>query len=249
MKVRVKKMRMRFANAVLAACASLAVGGVGAQDFQPHPSHAPPPPPPTAPPPPAAPKTPPPKVLKMEPPEYPDRARRFNAESTLRTSIHVKANGSVESVEVLNGNPVFVDAVKHAIAKWKFEKRPEPSVVRLAFPFKITDDGEKSDDTAIRPLKSAPKAAADVDKPLIVGFDYVRVIIDASGKVKDRFHLSGEPDGFETSADLIIDKLEFEPLGEGDPPQPNGTINLLLIDYASDGVIRIQQRNGEPQRY
>jgi hypothetical protein len=60
--------------------------------------------------------------------------------------------------------------------------------------------------------------------------------------------VSGQPDSFESSANAIIDKLQFAPVGAEDPPQPSGTINYLLVDCASDGVIRIQQRSGEPSK-
>src|SRR5262245_17536392 len=123
-----KNLIRRCAPLVLMA---LLTSANAADDFQPHPSHQPPPPPAAPPPPPAAPKVPLPKPIKMVPPEYPDRARRFNATSTIRVYIHVKPNGNVESVEAQNGNPVFVDSVKRAISKWKFEKRDEPSIVRF----------------------------------------------------------------------------------------------------------------------
>ena len=238
-----KNLIQRCAPVVLMV---LLVSANAADDFQPHPSHQPPPPPAAPPPPPAAPKVPPPKAVKMVPPEYPDRARRFNATSTIRVFIHVKPNGSVAEVDAQNGNPVFVDSVKRAISKWKFEKRDEPSIVRFAVPFKLTGNGEIATDTAVRKLVRAPRSADEAGNKLEPGFAYVRVIIDSVGKVTDRFFTSAEPASFEASANAIIAKLEFAPVGAEDPPQPNGTINYLLVDYASDGVIRIQQRSGEP---
>lgn len=181
----------------------------------------------------------------MVPPDYPMRARRFNATSTIRVKIHVKPNGGVEKVEAENGNPVFVDSVRRAVTKWKFEKRDEPSIVRIAIPFTLTENDETATDTAIRKLVHAPQSADEVGRKLDVGFAYVRLIIDSRGTVKDRFFTSENPDSFGASANAIVDKLEFAPVGPEDPPQPNGTINYLLIDHAIDGVIRIQQRSGD----
>src|SRR5689334_23061854 len=121
-------------------------------DFQPHPSHMPPPPPAVPAPPPEPPTGGFPKVVKMVPPEYPKRARRFNATSTIRTRIHVRPDGSVEKVEALNGNEVFVESVQRAVVRWRFEKRSEPSIVRIAIPFTLTDNGGAATDTAIRKL-------------------------------------------------------------------------------------------------
>lgn len=221
------------------------VSANAADNFQPHPSHMPPPPQAVVPPPVAPPNGGFPKLLKVVPPEYPDRARRFNATSTIRVRIHVRPNGSVERVETMNGNVVFVESVRRAVAKWKFEKRDEPSIVQMAIPFKLTDNGEVATDTAIRKLVRAPKSAHEVGKELDVGFAYVRLLIDSNGAVKDRFFTSEDPESFLASANDIVDKLEFAPVGPEDPPQPNGSINFLLIDHAIDGVIRVQQRRGD----
>ena len=83
-------------------------------------------------------------------------------------------------------------------------------------------------------------------RDLTTGFEYVRLLIDASGKVAGRFVESCEPADFAASADAIIDALKFAPLEPGTPPLPH-TVNSFLIDYASDGVIRVQQRDGEPR--
>ena len=128
---------MRVSLLVILALLSCAVGRAADGDFQPHPSHMPPPPPAVPPPPPPPPKFPPPKPIKVVSPEYPEIARRYNAQMTVLVKIHVKANGDVSEVETVNDNAVFADAVKRALKKWKFEKRLEDSVVRLAVPFKL----------------------------------------------------------------------------------------------------------------
>lgn len=182
----------------------------------------------------------------MKAPEYPEVARRYNAQATLRVTFHVKANGNVDSVEVSEGNPAFVDSVKRVAKSWKFEQRPEASTVRLAVPFRLQPAEDGSSDTVIRERSFTPQGPADVKRELKPGFEYVRLLIDASGKVVGRFVESCEPADFAASADAIIDALKFAPLEPGGPPQPH-TVNSFLVDYASDGVIRVQQRNGEPR--
>jgi TonB family protein len=229
-------------------CCALCGGAIAQdRDFQPHPSHQPPPPPEVPPPPPPPPKFPPPKPTKVVSPEYPDTARRYNAQVTVRVAIHVKANGSVSEVEALNGNPVFVDAVKRALKKWKFEKRPEDSLVKVALPFRLTGTaGGPSGDEAVRPRLFTPQNADDVKRPIKPGFMYVRLLIDTGGNVVGRFIESCAPADFEDSASVIIDAIRFAPAEPGRPPLPH-TLNSFLVDYADDGVIRVQQRGGEPR--
>jgi hypothetical protein len=172
-------------------------------------------------------------------------ARRFNVETTLRATLHVRADGGVDRVEFDGGHPVFVDAAKRALKKWKFEKRPEGSVVKYAVPFRLTGDRAVSNDETIRARLFTPSSAAEVKRVITPGFMYVRLLIDTRGKVVGRFVTSCEPAAFEDSGNAIVDALQFEPVETSAPGQPH-TLNVLLIDYATDGVIRVQQRSGAP---
>lgn len=218
---------------------------VAAEDWQPHPSHAPPPPPSVRPPAPPPPKFPPPKVIKVVDPRYPPLARRYNAQKTVGLEFSVNADGSVRAVEILNGADEFGESAMRAAKKWRFEKRPEASTVRLAVAFGVNRDEDYAFDTAVRRIHHRPAAAADVGADLVYGFEFVRLMIDVDGKVVGKFVESVRPAEFAASADAIVAMLKFEPVA-AEFLRGGKSVNSFLVDYANDGVIRIQQRGGEP---
>jgi TonB family protein len=60
------------------------------------------------------------KIVNRVIPRYPAMARAMNLRGSVKAEAVVQPNGMVKSVEVKGGHPVLVDAVQHAIYKWKW---------------------------------------------------------------------------------------------------------------------------------
>jgi TonB family protein len=234
----------RFTAAALLGAFAL---NAPAQDFQPHPSHAPPPPPPLSelPPPPPPPPYPLPKRLSGDIPEYPEIARRYNAHGTVRVTLKVDAKGKVKQVTIDGGVPVFFDSVLRAARTWRFQPRPGPSVMKLAIPFTLTGPRDDTRDTEVRPMLFAPTEPSQVKGDLSVGFAYVRLMIDAKGKVVGSLPMGDEPKEFARTREAIVATLKFAPSPYDPAEKVPNTVNAFLVDYASDGKIRVQQRSGD----
>jgi TonB family protein len=53
-------------------------------------------------------------------PEYPDTLKRLYIGGIVRIQVTVNANGTVESTELLGGNPILGQSAMKAIKKWKY---------------------------------------------------------------------------------------------------------------------------------
>jgi TonB family protein len=62
------------------------------------------------------------KVVSKSLPSYPSIARTMNLTGAVKLEAVVAANGSVKSVQVLGGNPVFAQSAEVAVRGWKWEK-------------------------------------------------------------------------------------------------------------------------------
>lgn len=60
------------------------------------------------------------KVGKMVPPVYPKEAKESSIEGKVSLRYIIGKDGSVQSIEVLRGSEPFVQAVKTAVAQWKY---------------------------------------------------------------------------------------------------------------------------------
>jgi TonB family protein len=60
------------------------------------------------------------KILNRVTPRYPEMARTMNLRGSVKAEAVVQPNGMVKSVEVKGGHPVLVEAVQHAIYKWRW---------------------------------------------------------------------------------------------------------------------------------
>lgn len=69
------------------------------------------------------------------PPEYPELARRLNIKGIARVQIRISAGGDVTDVKEMGGNPVFLDALKRAVKKWKYEPSEKESTIEVKFEF------------------------------------------------------------------------------------------------------------------
>ena len=70
-----------------------------------------------------------------DPPEYPELARKLHIEGTAKVLITVSADGKVEKVKELGGNPVLLDALIRAVKKWRYEPAERESVIEVKFDF------------------------------------------------------------------------------------------------------------------
>ena len=75
------------------------------------------------------------KVVSRIAPLYPDIARRNHLKGVVTLEVVVRKDGSVQSAEVVGGNPILIQSAANAVSKWKFERAPEETteLVQLVF--------------------------------------------------------------------------------------------------------------------
>lgn len=83
-----------------------------------------------------------PKLVNRVTPVYPDLARAARASATLILEATVAADGRVETVKVLRGQPLFDDAAVAAVKQWRYQPLllngiPEPFIVTVILNFNI----------------------------------------------------------------------------------------------------------------
>jgi len=54
-------------------------------------------------------------------PEYPDAARRAHIQGTVTLETLVNANGKVQQVTPVSGNPELADAAVNAVRQWRYK--------------------------------------------------------------------------------------------------------------------------------
>jgi TonB family protein len=62
------------------------------------------------------------EIIRRVQPAYPPMARRALLTGTVRLRVKVTAEGRIASIQVLGGNPVFVQAGVEAVKKWRWER-------------------------------------------------------------------------------------------------------------------------------
>jgi TonB family protein len=75
------------------------------------------------------------KIKSSVPPEYPALAKRLNIHGVARVQATVAQDGTVTVVKDLGGNPLLVEALSHAVKKWKYEPADSTSVIEVKFEF------------------------------------------------------------------------------------------------------------------
>jgi TonB family protein len=60
------------------------------------------------------------KILKQVEPEYPRVLKKMEIGGVVRLKVIIKADGAVQSSEVLGGNPILAAEAQKAVAQWKF---------------------------------------------------------------------------------------------------------------------------------
>ena len=56
-------------------------------------------------------------------PEYPEEARLQGIQGAVVLEVHIRADGSVEQLKVVSGEPVLADAAMTAVRQWRFKPR------------------------------------------------------------------------------------------------------------------------------
>jgi TonB family protein len=75
------------------------------------------------------------KVTNRVAPPYPELARAMNVKGVVKLEASVAPNGTVNSVKVVGGHPVLVQAAERAVQKWRWEPAPRESkeLIELRF--------------------------------------------------------------------------------------------------------------------
>ncbi len=75
------------------------------------------------------------KLVDKAEPTYPALARKNNLTGTVKLRVLVAADGHPKSVEVLGGNPVFVENATNSVKRWKWSTSEHDSteVVEVKF--------------------------------------------------------------------------------------------------------------------
>jgi TonB family protein len=75
------------------------------------------------------------KSLVKPTPVYPEVAKRFNLEGTVRIEAVVGPDGQIKGMKVIGGHPVLVESALRALRDWKYEKASSETTVQLEFKF------------------------------------------------------------------------------------------------------------------
>jgi TonB family protein len=62
-------------------------------------------------------------LLARVEPEYPEAAREQKIQGTVVLGVHIAADGNVQEVQVVSGQPVLAQAASEAVKQWKFKPR------------------------------------------------------------------------------------------------------------------------------
>ena len=76
------------------------------------------------------------KVLRRISPMYPSIVRGMNLSGSVKLEVVVAPNGSVKSIQVIGGSPVFSQAAESAVRGWRWEKGEHETTERIEVEFK-----------------------------------------------------------------------------------------------------------------
>jgi len=60
------------------------------------------------------------KIVRTSEPDYPKIVKHAHIGGSVRLNVTVLASGDVAKVEILGGNPIFVESATKAVLKWKY---------------------------------------------------------------------------------------------------------------------------------
>jgi TonB family protein len=76
-------------------------------------------------------------LLRRVEPEYPNELQHRGIEGTVRLSLTVSARGSVQSVQVIGGNPILAEAAEKAVREWVYSPSATSSMIEVSIPFAV----------------------------------------------------------------------------------------------------------------
>jgi outer membrane biosynthesis protein TonB len=75
------------------------------------------------------------KVINRVVPTYPQMAHSINLSGIVKLEVLVESNGSVKSMQVKGGSPVFAQSAQFAVHAWKWEKADHETTELVEFHF------------------------------------------------------------------------------------------------------------------
>ena len=75
------------------------------------------------------------RVVRTSEPDYPNIVRHSHIGGSVRLNLTVLASGDVAKVEIVGGNPIFVESATKAVLKWKYAPAASQTkeVVQITF--------------------------------------------------------------------------------------------------------------------
>jgi TonB family protein len=74
-------------------------------------------------------------LISREEPEYPETLQRLYIGGVVRLELTIAANGNVERVTILGGNPILGQSAMAAVRKWKYAPAHSRTVSQVKIPF------------------------------------------------------------------------------------------------------------------
>ena len=75
------------------------------------------------------------RVVRTSEPDYPNIVKHAHIGGSVRLNVTVLASGDVAKVEIVGGNPIFVESATKAVLKWKYAPAASQTkeVVQITF--------------------------------------------------------------------------------------------------------------------
>jgi TonB family protein len=75
------------------------------------------------------------KLITRVEPEYPETLKRLYIGGTVKLEIVISAQGTIQNVTLLGGNPILGQSAIAAIKKWKYVPTKSPTTARVTLEF------------------------------------------------------------------------------------------------------------------
>jgi len=76
-------------------------------------------------------------LLTRVEPEYPRELQQRGIEGTVRLAVTVSPKGSVESVQVVGGNPILAEAAVKSVKQWIYSPSVVTTIIDVSIPFEV----------------------------------------------------------------------------------------------------------------
>jgi TonB family protein len=74
-------------------------------------------------------------LVRQITPSYPETLKRLKIGGTVRLQVTVSANGGVENVKLLGGNPILAESAIAAVKQWVYSSGHSRSTIEVSVPF------------------------------------------------------------------------------------------------------------------